>query len=43
LFLTESYTMIGQVLDEYVNYVVELLQYRTVENQYNNVLKINCK
>ncbi len=36
--------MIGAVLQEYVSYVVELLQYRSVEKQYSNVLIIpGCK
>ena len=36
--------MIGLVLSEYVSYVLELLQYRIVERQYNQVLKVHgCK
>ncbi len=36
--------MITGMLGEYVSYVLELLQYRDVEKQYNNVLIVNeCK
>lgn len=38
---TEHYRTLHMVLDEYVNYVMELLQARAVEKQYHDVLKVH--
>lgn len=33
--------MVHMVLDEYVNYVMELLQGQAIEKQYHDVLKVH--
>ena len=38
---TEHYRTLHMVLDEYMNYVMELLQARAVEKQYHDVLKVH--
>ena len=41
LLHTDSFRTLYLVLDEYVNYVIELLQSGMVEQQYNAVLKVH--
>lgn len=37
----DSFRILHQPLDEYVNYVVELLQSKTIEKQYYDALKVH--
>ena len=37
---TEHYTSLHKLMDEYIHYVIELLQAQAIEVQYNEVLKI---
>ena len=41
LFPTDSFRSLYQVLDEYVNYVVEMLQSKAIEQQYYDALKVH--
>ncbi len=38
---TDAFRTLQLVLDEYVNHVVEMLQSQTIEQQYNDVLKVH--
>ena len=38
---TDAYRTLHLLLDEYVNYVMEELHTRTIERQYNDVLKVH--
>ena len=37
---TDHYCSLHLLLDEYINYVIELLQAQAIETQYNEVLKV---
>ena len=37
----DAYRTLHLLLDEYVNYVMEELHTRTIERQYNDVLKVH--
>lgn len=37
----DAFRTLQLVLDEYVNYVIEMLQSNTIEQQYNDVLKVH--
>lgn len=37
---TDQYRSLHLLLDEYINYVIELLQAQAIETQYNEVLKV---
>lgn len=40
LLHTEHYTSLHKLMDEYIHYVIELLQAQAIEVQYNEVLRI---
>lgn len=39
--IADAYRTLHLLLDEYVNYVMEVLHTRIIEGQYNDVLKVH--
>lgn len=39
VYYTEHYSSLHKLMDEYIHYVIELLQAQAIEVQYNEVLR----